>query len=62
MFKTYEVMEISDQNCPYRLKYRVMVLKFCGTNSRQVPIYTIVKQFRTFEKADEYIRGKTAAS
>ena len=58
MFKQYEIMEIRDQNCPYRLKYRFMVLKYCGADSRQTPIYTIAKQFRNIEKATEYIIEK----
>lgn len=55
MYKTYEILEIDDSKLSYRIKYRFMVLRFCGADSKQVPIYNTVKKFRTYEKALEYV-------
>lgn len=57
MFKQYEILEINDEVLPYRLKYRYQVLKYCGADSKQTPIYRLLKQFRTFNKALEYVNS-----
>lgn len=60
MFDTYKIMFIDDASLGYRLKNRYFVLKFTGADSKQVPIYNVVKKFRTEQRAIEYINGQSS--
>lgn len=55
MYNEYEIMIIDDSVLPYRLRYTYYVMKFCGADSKQKPIYNVVKKFRTESAAIEYI-------
>lgn len=51
-------MFIDDTVLDYRLKNKYFVLKFTGADSKQKPIYNVVKKFRTEQKAMEYINDQ----
>ena len=55
VYKTYQIMELNEEPLPYRLRYRFLVLKFCGADSKQKPIYNIVKKCSSYDKAKEYV-------
>lgn len=55
-FSNYQILEIDDSNLTYRLKYRFQLLKFCGADTHQRPIYRLVKQFRNYNKALEHMQ------
>lgn len=55
MFETYRIMVINDSNLDYKVKYRYMVMKFCGADSQQRPIYRLCRQEKTEAKAQQYI-------
>lgn len=61
MFDTYKIMYIDDTNLGYRLKNKYFVLKFTGADSKQIPIYNLVKKFRTEQRAKDYIDCQSAA-
>lgn len=54
-------MYIDDTVLDYRLKNKYFVLKFTGADSKQKPIYNVVKKFRTEQRAIDYIQGQSAA-
>lgn len=61
MFEPYQIIRIDDSVLTYRVKYKYLVLKYCGADSRQKPIYRLCRQERTEAKALEYIAKHSEA-
>ena len=61
MFETYRIMQLRDDNIDFKVKYKYLVMKFCGADAKQKPIYRLVRQERTEAKALEYIAKHTQA-
>lgn len=59
MFEPYRVLEIKDGDLDFKVKYKYLVLKFCGADSKQKPIYRLCRQERTEAKALDYIARHT---
>lgn len=59
MFDEYRILTVNDDVLDFKLKAKYLVVKFCGANATQRPIYRIVKQERTEQRALDYIRKKT---
>lgn len=53
-------MFLDDSQMPYKLKYKYFVLKFCGADSKQKPIYNVVKKCRSESRAIEWINKQLA--
>lgn len=60
MFEPYQIIRIDDTVLEYRVKYKYLVMKYCGADSHQKPIYRLCRQERTEAKAREYIARKKA--
>lgn len=59
MFEQFKILYIDDSQLGYRLKNRYLVLRFTGADSKQTPIYNVVKKFRTEQAATGYITSQT---
>lgn len=56
MYDRFKVIFIDDSLLGYRLKNRYLVARFTGADSKQTPIYNVVKKFRTEQAATRYIQ------
>lgn len=60
MFEPYQIIRIDDSVLGYRVKYKYLVMKYCGADVHQRPIYRLCRQERTEAKAQEYIARQKA--
>lgn len=61
MFDQYKLLHIDDSQLGYRVKFRYHVMKYCGADAHQRPMYRLVRQERTEAKALAYIQNHCKA-
>lgn len=55
MFDEYRIIELDQEELNFKVKFRFLVMKFCGATAKQKPIYRLCRQERTLERAQQYI-------